>query len=95
MAEVETLCDRIAILKDGKIAFIGTVDELTVTTGARRTIFITTASGQQSFDTDDLAETLLRKLAEYKEKGITVLEVKTGRGTFEQHFMNIARSSEQ
>lgn len=29
MAEVESLCDRIAILKDGKIAFIGTSRELT------------------------------------------------------------------
>lgn len=29
MAEVESLCDRIAILKDGKIAFIGSATELT------------------------------------------------------------------
>ena len=29
MAEVEDLCDRIAVLKDGKIAFVGTVDEFT------------------------------------------------------------------
>lgn len=29
MAEVETLCDKIAILKDGEIAFIGTANELT------------------------------------------------------------------
>ena len=28
MAEVESLCDRIAIIKDGKIAFIGNVQEL-------------------------------------------------------------------
>lgn len=29
MAEVESLCDRIAILKDGRVAFIGTANELT------------------------------------------------------------------
>lgn len=29
MAEVESLCDRLTILKDGKIAFMGTVNELT------------------------------------------------------------------
>lgn len=29
MAEVEALCDRLAILKNGKIAFLGTVNELT------------------------------------------------------------------
>lgn len=28
MAEVEALCDKLAILKDGEIAFLGTVDEL-------------------------------------------------------------------
>lgn len=95
MAEVETLCDRIAILKDGKIAFIGTSEELIDTTVGRHTILITTNFGQQRFDTDDLAKTLLIKLAEYKENGITVLEVKTDRGTFEQHFMSIARRSEQ
>lgn len=95
MAEVETLSDRIAILNDGKIAFIGTVEQLTAAAGRLHTIVITTASGQQSFDTDNLTETLLDKLAEYKEKGITVLDIKTDRGTFEQHFMSIARRSEQ
>ncbi|MEG2893767.1 MAG: ABC transporter ATP-binding protein [Clostridium sp.] len=29
MAEVESLCDKLAILKNGKIAFLGTVEELT------------------------------------------------------------------
>lgn len=29
MAEVETLCDKLAILKDGEIVFLGTVQELT------------------------------------------------------------------
>lgn len=29
MAEVESLCDRLAILKGGEIAFLGTVNELT------------------------------------------------------------------
>lgn len=28
MAEIEALCDKLAILKDGEIAFLGTVDEL-------------------------------------------------------------------
>lgn len=33
MAEVENLCDRIAILSGGKIAFIGTVEQLGETIG--------------------------------------------------------------
>lgn len=95
MAEVENLCDRIAILKDGKIAFIGTIDELTAIVGRRHTVRITTASGQDDYDTENLAETLLKVLTEYKEKGIPVLDVKTDRGTLEQHFISIARRTEE
>lgn len=42
MAEVESLCDRLAILKDGRIAFMGTSDELTRQIGQRATIYIKT-----------------------------------------------------
>ena len=34
MSEVEALCDRIAIIYDGKVAAIGTMDELRAQTGA-------------------------------------------------------------
>lgn len=94
MAEVESLCDRIAILKDGQIAFVGSVEEFTTIAGARHTISITTDSGQYSFDTDDIAGSLIDKLAEYKDKGMTVLDIKTDRGTLEEHFMNITRGNE-
>lgn len=43
MAEVESLCDRIAILKDGEIAFIGTASELTHEFGQYSMIHIKTA----------------------------------------------------
>lgn len=68
MAEVETLCDRIAILKDGKIAFIGTIEELTAAVGKQYTVHITTPVGRQSFVTDNLTQTLLEKFSEYKDK---------------------------
>lgn len=44
MAEVESLCDRIAILKNGKIAFCGTANELTVEAGDQSNIYIKTTS---------------------------------------------------
>ncbi len=44
MAEVESLCDRIAILKDGKIAFCGTASELTLEIGKQSRIYIKTSS---------------------------------------------------
>ncbi len=44
MAEVESLCDRIAILKNGKIAFCGTANELTAEAGDQSNIYIKTTS---------------------------------------------------
>lgn len=40
MAEVESLCDRIAILKNGKIAFLGTAGDLTAKASARAQIYL-------------------------------------------------------
>lgn len=43
MAEVESLCDRIAILRNGKIVFIGTANELTLQIGAQSKIYMKTS----------------------------------------------------
>lgn len=42
MAEVESLCDRIAIIKNGEIAFVGTAQELTGKVGNRSMIYLKT-----------------------------------------------------
>ena len=42
MAEVESLCDRIAILKEGKLAFLGSANELTGTYSCESKILIRT-----------------------------------------------------
>lgn len=42
MAEVESICDRIAILKEGKLAFLGSAMELTGTNLGESKIFIRT-----------------------------------------------------
>lgn len=42
MAEVESLCDRIAILKEGKLAFLGTAMELTETSYGESRIYLRT-----------------------------------------------------
>ena len=84
----------IAILKDGKIAFIGTIEELTAAVGKQYTVHITTPVGRQSFVTDNLTQTLLEKFSEYKDKKIEILDIRTDRGTLEQHFIDIARSEQ-
>lgn len=93
MAEVESLCDRIAILKDGDIAFIGTADELTTKIGKHYTIHIKTEQTVESFESDNISDTMLTQLEEYKRKGITVLDIKIERGTLEQNFINISRGN--
>lgn len=95
MAEVEDLCDRIAILRDGKIAFVGTVDEFTAISGKNRIIYIKTDDGQKKYETDDITETLFALLAEYKRKGIDISDIQTDRVSLEKNFINIVRGAEQ
>ena len=94
MAEVEELCDRIAVLKDGKIAFVGTVDEFTVMGGKRRIIRIKTAVGQEDYETEDIAETLLAALTEYRRKGIPISEIQTDRVSLERNFISVVRGEQ-
>lgn len=91
MSEVENLCDRIAILNDGNIVFIGTPAQLTETLGEQYTIHVTTARGVTTRQTDNVSDTMLAMLEDFKEKGLTILDIKIDRGTFEQHFVEMAR----
>ena len=95
MVEVETLCDRIAILNDGKILFCGTASQLTNKMGKKYFIHIKTKKGNKTFETDNIENTLLSLLGELKHKGVEVLDIKVDRGTLEQHFIEIARRSEE
>lgn len=91
MAEVEALCDRIAILNGGNIVFCGTASELTDKVGKKYLIHIRTAQGDDIFETDNIEDTLVSLLSDLRQKGIPVLDIKVDRGTLEQHFMEIAR----
>lgn len=90
MAEVEDLCDRIAVLRDGNIAFVGTVGEFTAI-GGRHIIRIKTADGQQDYETENITETLLSVLADYKQKGVYISDIQTDRLSLEQHFIDMVR----
>lgn len=90
MAEVETLCDRIAILNHGNIAFCGTATELTDQIGEKYFIHIKTRQGMRTLETDTIEDTLISLLQDLKQKGIHILDMKVDRGTLEQHFMEMA-----
>lgn len=68
MAEVETLCDRLAILHDGAVAFIGTVPELAKKAGARHTIRIRTDLGEEIHQSGDIGVDLLALLEDLKRR---------------------------
>ena len=91
MAEVESLCDRIAILTDGKIVFTGSVEQLNSSVGKHYDISIQTNEGIDTFESDDIVNFLLTILTQYKEKGTTILDLQINRGSLEQHFMKIAK----
>lgn len=102
MSEVESLCDRIAILKDGKLAFAGTTAELTLEMTEKYRIHIKTerplqnAECQQGywvFDSTDIGETLHELLEICKQTKNPVLDVKIQRPTLEQKFIDIAKEA--
>ena len=91
MAEVESLCDRIAILNTGNIAFCGTAAELTDKIGETYFIHIKTQQGNSTFETDHIEDTLISLLNDLKQKEIHILDIQVDRGTLEQHFIEMAR----
>ncbi len=91
MAEVESLCDRLVILRHGQAVFCGTAAELSAKTGKRYTVHVETEQGVDSAETDAVADTLLTWLEDYKRKGLTVLDIRIERGTLEEHFLDMAR----
>ena len=56
MAEVENLCDSIAILKDGLIVFTGTVAELTEKVGTHYNVRVKTSQGEKDFEVDNIEQ---------------------------------------
>lgn len=93
MTEVENLCTRIAILNNGNISFLGTTDELAAKVGKRYVIKILTAHGEDQYSTSEIADSMLEILEGYKKKNTAVLDIKVTRGTFEQHFIDIAKGA--
>ncbi len=93
MAEVEDLCDRIAILSGGSIVFLGSVAQLNEKIGKRFTLCIRTQKGEETYETDAIGDTLLTLLQGYKQQDLTISDIRISRGTLEQHFIEIARGT--
>lgn len=95
MAEVESLSDRIAIIRDGIIVFVGTVSQLRERVGSRFNVVIKTSETQEEYTTDNIVDTLLPVFEDYKRQGVHITDIKADRGTLEEHFINFTRSNEE
>ena len=95
MAEVESLCDRIAILSSGHISFLGTIAGLTEKISRRYRIHIKTSKGEECLETENIGSALLEALEEFRKKGTEVMDIKIDRGTLEQHFIEIAKGDSE
>ena len=93
MAEVECLCDRIAILNKGNLAFVGTLEQLHQTVSKQYCITITTNRKTEHYPSEHISETLLPLLAQYQAQGIEVLDIQVNRGSLEQHFIKFAKEA--
>ena len=51
--------------------------------------------GDSTCETDNIENTLISLLSDWKQKGVQVLDIKVDRGTLEQHFIEVARRETQ
>jgi ABC-2 type transport system ATP-binding protein len=84
MEEAERLCDRIAIVDQGKLLALGTLDELLARHGGPPTLVVRTAAGQARHRTSNPLATL-NTLAAAGE----VLDFHVERATLEQVFLHL------
>lgn len=94
MNEVESLCDRIGILRQGKMAFIGTVEELAKQLGRYYYIKVNSQEGEEVYTTQHIQQTLMQICQDYQKQNLDILDMTVNRGTLEQHFLEVARRNE-
>ena len=91
MAEVESLCDGIAILLDGRITFAGTAGELADRLGTCYSVRIKTNLGLEEFEVEDIEKELPTILRTCREKNAAIKDIQVDRGSLERHFVRITK----
>lgn len=95
MNEVESLCQRIGILKQGKMVFLGTLEDFTLYMGKCYRIKVITQEGENLYTTQDVRQTLSQILDSYQKQNLEILDMNVSRGTLEQHFISMAGGIEK
>lgn len=91
MAEVESLCTRIAILNQGKIVFTGTTEQLAAKVNKKYSIKVISKNKAEEYSTSDIVDTLSNILEQYKLQNKHILDIKINRGSLEDHFIELAK----
>ena len=74
MTEVESLCDRLAILVQGTLA-----------------LSLQTTQGTETYATENIGDTLLTVLTQYRAEGKQVLDLQVSQGSLEEYFLQIVK----
>ena len=105
MSEVESLCDRIAMIKSGTVVFCGTAEEFTASANQKLQLLVRFTEPFQStlsfqpikvdkdyylFETDHLEDTIINIIADCKKQDINLLDIKVERADLTQRFLEIA-----
>ncbi|WP_251357849.1 ABC transporter ATP-binding protein [Kangiella sp. TOML190] len=85
MEEAEKLCDRVAIIDQGKLMALDTVDALVDQFGGQSQLRVQTDQGEQSFESSEPAKDIIKILQQASE----VEDIKLRRPDLERVFLNL------
>lgn len=89
MGEVDRLCDRVLILKDGKEAWSGRPGRLATNDLGEHHIIVHTASGVEEFWAGNIAAALVPKLLQWEETGTEILDISTQRTSLLEKYLEV------
>jgi ABC-2 type transport system ATP-binding protein len=90
MEEAERLCDRIAVIDQGKLIDIGTKEELVARTiGTKRELIIETSDGQRVTHMTETADEALQFVRSLESRGLSVRDLSMRAPSLEQVFLQL------
>lgn len=92
--EIEELCDRIAILKEGKIYFEGSVETLKSRNTTKIEIIVI-SDHKEIIECDDVHEKLKEVLERYEEQGLRIKEIQTRVPGINDVFLELYKEEEK
>lgn len=94
LSEVQELCGRLILLREGTVAFTGTPKEFSDQASMPASVCVRTPEGTESLPAGaDAAPALAELLERCRQRDLPVLEVWTERGSLEEQFVKLAKGA--